>query len=476
MPEHVAAEVPLRARSLERYAQVVGREQYAKLERALERARRLLGGRTLWHVNSTARGGGVAEMLQSIVPYFRGASVDSRWAVIEGDPEFFAVTKRIHNNLHGELGDAGELGEQERQTYERVLDANAEGLTSMMRAGDIAILHDPQTAGLSRRLRAAGVPVMWRCHVGLDTPNPLARRAWDFLRPFVVDAGLYLFSRRAFSWEGLAEDRIRVVPPAIDAFSPKNQEFEPEVVDAILATAGILDVAAPTEPEFQRDDQTRGRVKHPARFFDEGSPIPPVSLVTQVSRWDRLKDPFGVVEGFARYIASRCDSHLIVAGPAVEDVTDDPEGAGVLEEVRELRQGLPEEVRARVHLVELPMEDREENAAIVNALQRRSHVIVQKSIAEGFGLTVSEAMWKRRSLVASGIGGIQDQVIDGESGILIRNPTDLLEFGDATVRLLGDGGLATRLADGGRERVREHFLEVRHLIQHVHLIEELAPF
>jgi trehalose synthase len=152
----------------------------------MSRARELFEGRVFWHVNSTARGGGVAEMLQSLVSYFRGAGVDCRWVVIEGNERFFRVTKRVHNNLHGELGDGGGLGAAERQPYEATLESSAQDLVSLLRPGDVVFLHDPQTAGLAKRVRETGAAVVWRCHVGLDTPNDLARRAWDFLRAYVT--------------------------------------------------------------------------------------------------------------------------------------------------------------------------------------------------------------------------------------------------------------------------------------------------
>jgi trehalose synthase len=424
-------------------------------------------------VNSTARGGGVAEMLQSLLPYARGAGADLRWEVIRCDEEFFRITKRIHNHLHGAAGDGGELGTSERESYERTLAANAAELTELVRPGDVVYLHDPQTAGLIPAMRTASAKVVWRCHVGLDTPNDLARRAWDFLRPYVERADAYVFSRRGFVWEGLDEKRLWIVAPSIDAFSAKNQELDADNVRAILTTIGLRADAAPlTAPTFYRHDGTPGRVDRRAELEQSESLPDDVPVVAQVSRWDRLKDPLGVLRGFAEHPPDRA-SHLVLAGPATAAVSDDPEGAEVLAEVRAAREELPGEARSRIHLASLPMDDLEENAAMVNALQRRADVVVQKSLAEGFGLTVAEAMWKSRPVVASRIGGIQDQIVDGESGLLIDDPGDLEEFGRAVASLIEDPKRARAIGGAARERVRDGFLGTRPLVEYVRLLAGL---
>ena len=461
-------QVPVAPAPPERFRALIG-DEYRSVEQAIERARRLLTGRVVWHVNSTARGGGVAEMLQSLLAYARGAGVDVRWATITGDDEFFRVTKRIHNNLHGAPGDGGDLGERERAIYEDALTRNAGELAGLVRAGDIVYLHDPQTAGLTRALQPLGVRVVWRCHVGLDRPNELARAAWEFMRPYVQEADACVFSRRAFAWDGLDEDRLWLVAPSIDAFSAKNQEIEPEAVRAILGRAGLAEDGGEA-PVFRREDGTRGRVDRPAELDQEG-PIPAdAPLVAQVSRWDRLKDPAGVLRAFARH-CRHPDAHLLLAGPSVAEVTDDPEGAEVLGEIRAQRRALDPNCMSRVHLACLPMDDVEENAVIVNAVQRRADVVVQKSLAEGFGLTVAEAMWKARPVVASRIGGIQDQIVDGESGLLLDDPTDPAAAATAIDGLLDDPHRAREMGVAARERVRGSFLGTRHLVQYMQLIE-----
>ena len=466
----VLNQVPVAPASPERFRDLLGSD-YSQVEEAIAAAGRLLSGRVIWHVNSTARGGGVAEMLQSLLAYARGAGVDARWLTIGGDEDFFRITKRIHNNLHGASGDGGELGKSEREIYERNLIGSVSELSRLVREGDLVYLHDPQTAGIVPHISARGVSVVWRCHVGLDHPNDQARVAWSFLLPYVREADACVFSRKAFVWEGLDEAKLWLVAPSIDAFSPKNQDLDPDAVRAIVARIGLTEDGGPA-PVFTRHDGSRARVDRPADLDQEG-PVPmEAPLVVQVSRWDRLKDPIGVLHSFAEHCGHR-DAHLLLAGPSVAEVADDPEGAEVLAEVRDVRQRLPADVRARAHLASLPMDDIEENAAMVNAIQRRANVVVQKSLAEGFGLTVSEAMWKARPVVASRIGGIQDQIVDGESGLLIDDPTDLEATGAAIDALLGDPARADAIGAAARERVRESFLGTRHLIQYMGLIERL---
>ena len=452
----------------ERFRSLLG-PAYEEVEAGIAQGRQLFAGRAVWHLNSTARGGGVVELLTSLLAYARGAGVDTRWAVIEAGPGFFEITKRLHNNLHGYPGDGGPLGETEREVYERALNANARELAGRVREGDVVFCHDPQTAGLVDPLLETGAVVVWRCHVGLDLPNDLARQAWDFLRPYVDDAHAYVFSRREFAWEGLPEDKTWIVPPSIDAFSPKNHDMDPPTVAAILHAAGLGAGDSDAAPVFVREDGTPGRVERRAEVEQEG-PLPEgVAVVTQVSRWDRLKDPAGVLRGFSEHLAGQ-EAHLLLAGPATEAVADDPEGADVLAEIRSMRAALPAELRARTHLACLPMDDAEENAAIVNAVQRRADVVVQKSLAEGFGLTVAEAMWKERPVVATRAGGIQDQIVDGESGLLLDDPRDLPSFGVAVRSLVENRRRAREIGVAARRRVRDRFLGTRHLIQYLDLL------
>jgi trehalose synthase len=464
-------EVPVASLSPERFESLLG-DGYEEVDEAIDASRRLLRGRVVWHVNSTARGGGVAELLQSLLAYARGAGVDVRWLTVAGNPDFFRVTKRIHNHLHESEGDGGPLGPAEREVYDAALVEAAAELVELVHPGDVVYIHDPQPAGLVPHVVAADVKVIWRCHIGVDSPGELARAAWDFMRPYVMDADSYVFSRERFVWEGLDEDRISIIPPSIDAFSPKNQDLDPGAVRAILAAIGLQAAEDPDHALFRRFDGSEARVGRPADLIQDGTVPDDAPLVSQISRWDRLKDPVGVLRSFAEY-ADADGAHLTLAGPSVAGVSDDPEGAEVLSEVTARRQELPAEKRARVHLASLPMDDVEENAAMVNAIQRRSDVIVQKSLAEGFGLTVAEAMWKARPMVASRVGGIQDQIEDGVSGVLIDDPTDLEAVARAVDGFISDPARAAEVGKAARQRVLEHYLGTQSLVRYMHLLERL---
>lgn len=422
-----------------------------------------LGDRRIVNVNSTATGGGVAEMLATLIGYVRGAGIEAEWLVIQGQAEFFTVTKRIHNGLYGSPGDGGDLGPRERATYERTTAVNTARICREVEPGDVVIVHDPQPAGLIAPLIEHGSHVVWRCHVGYDGANEWTERAWAFLRPYVERAHAHVFSRESFAPAWIDRARIRAIPPSIDPFTPKNAELEPSEVVDLLNAAGLL--AAP-------DAQSNPRVKRVAEVVREGgAPAAAVPLVVQVSRWDRMKDMAGVLQGFVDHV--RGPAHLVLAGPAVDGVDDDPEGEEVWKETCASWSSLTTASRSRVHLAAIPMDDPVENALVVNALQRHGAVVVQKSLAEGFGLTVAEAMWKSRPVVASAVGGIVDQVVDGETGLLIEDPQDLASFGAAVVHLLDDPAEAARLARNARGHVVKHFLGDRHLLQYAELLSRL---
>jgi trehalose synthase len=466
-------EVEISPMSPARYESVLSSEGFAAFQEGVEQARTLLAGRVVWNVNSTRHGGGVAELLNSLVAYTRGAGVDSRWAVLEGTPEFFVVTKRIHNRLHGEHGDGRPLDDEARAVYERVIEANLPALTNRVRPGDVVIVHDPQPAGLIAGLRRIGAAVIWRCHVGLDEPNELAREAWEFLLRYVADADAYVFSRESFAWDGLDRERIFVIAPSIDVFSPKNEELDQRTVLAVLRACGVLSDHDGEPCTFIRHDGTPGRVDRRAAVIESQPLTAEAPLVVQVSRWDALKDPLGVVRGFVEHVSASTGAHLVYAGPAASSVDDDPEGARVLEQVVELRESLSEEQRARIHLASLPMDDPDENAIIINALQRHATVITQKSLAEGFGLTVAEAMWKARPVVASAIGGIRSQITDGATGVLLEDPHDLKTFGERVSALLEQPARARRMGELAQERVRDEFTSPRSLLDYLHVIQSV---
>ena len=292
------------ALSPDRFAEVLDEAGYAWLQGLIERATPVLHGRVIWNVNSTARGGGVVELLRSLLGYARGVGVDARWMVIRGDEEFFRVTKRLHNHLHGYDGDGGALDDEERAAYEATLAPNADGLAQLVEPRDIVVLHDPQTAGLVDAVKATGAHVIWRAHIGRDHANRVAREAWDFLRGYVLGADAFVFSRDAFVWTGLPRGKVSIIPPSIDAFSPKNEPLSLDQVLGILRAAGLIGEGG-GDPTFVRSDGSPGRVGRVAEIVEDQTPRPDDPMVLQLSRWDRLKDPLGVLRAFEKHVAGR---------------------------------------------------------------------------------------------------------------------------------------------------------------------------
>ena len=470
-------QVRVGAKPVELLRPLVGEDRIRETYRVAEEMRRRMEGRVFWNVNSTESGGGVAEMLRSLLGHVQALGIDTRWLVIEGTSEFFRITKRLHHALHGSKGDGSQLGERERAVYDRVLQANAEELLGLIRPRDFVFLHDPQTAGLVPHLVRSGAIVIWRCHVGGDKPDGEVGLGWSFLAPYLEDVAATVFSRNHYIPDCCDHGRSVVIPPSIDAFSAKNQELDDATVRAILVHTGLVE-GPPGEgsPTFRREDGSPGRVQRHADVLRLGrAPSWETPLVVQVSRWDRLKDPTGVMQGFAQLVdgAAPAGAELVLAGPNAKAIADDPEQAAVLDEVMAAWRRLPRSDRNRVHLASLPMADVEENAAIVNALQRHAAIVVQKSLHEGFGLTVTEAMWKGRPIVASAVGGIQDQIADGVHGLLLQDPLDTRALGTALGRILQDSDYAARLGTNARCRVRDEFLVVRHLIQYAELMERI---
>jgi trehalose synthase len=465
-------EVHIAPLPLERLQPVAVTDGLARLQADLRLAKPRLAGRRIWFVNSTAIGGGVAEMIRSLAPYGLGAGLDMRWLVICGPPPFFAVTKELHNQVHGHA--RRRLDEGARAIYESTLAENAAGLVRRITRGDVVILHDPQTAALVEPLQDAGAIVIWRSHIGTDSITPVSRRAWEWLLPYVVDADAFVFSRDQFVPAGLSGGRVHLIAPSIDPTSTKNGFMPPTSVEAILEHVGIVRAKDQRSmlPHFVRRDGVSQVVKRRAEVLRNGSAprLEVDPLVLHLSRWDRLKDPVGVMRGFAKHVLSDVDAYLVMAGPAPRAVADDPEAGEVFEEVVGVWRSLPYRRRSRIQLTLLPNDDLDENAAIVNALQRASSVLVKKSLEEGFGLGVAEAMWKRLPVVASRVGGIQEQIEHRRSGLLIDDPRDLKAFGAAVSETLCDRDEASRLGAFAQRRVRERFVHDRHLAEWVELL------
>ena len=432
--------------------------------------RTLFSGRTVWQISSTARGGGVAEMQRALLPYWRGDGIDTRWLVLEAPHPYFRFTKRLHNLLHGVSQRVPGL--RDAEMFERVARAAAAGVLEMIRPGDVVVLHDPQTAGLVTACRKAGAVVVWRCHVGADRPSAESEAAWAFLLPRVAAADRFIFTRRAYVPETIDPDRVRLLAPAIDSCSPKNQPLEPSVGAAVLATVGLAGADGPARPvRVPVAEDHSVTVGRECQVLREGPPprLGEERLVVSLTRWDRLKDPIGVMTTFVDGVHDP-DARLVLAGPAVTAISDDPEGAEVLAEVRAAWSRLEKPERRRVMIAALPMEDLDENALIVNALQRQAAVVVKKSIQEGFGLGVTEAMWKSKPVVATRVGGHQDQIEDGNTGFLVD---DSAAFARTIARALRDSANALTVGLAARAHVRDHYLADLHFEGWVSVLSEV---
>lgn len=381
---------------LDDYIPIVGRSVIEDLRLLAER----LSGRRVQHVNSTAVGGGVAEILNRMVPLCNELGVDSRWDVITGGDRFFGVTKKFHNALHGK---PESLTREDFEVFVENGRINAERMTT---DADIVFIHDPQPVTLIEK--KSGNRWIWRCHV--DVSDPL-QEVWRFLADYVVRYDAAVFSAPGFSRD--LPMRQALISPSIDPLSDKNRDIGPEVIDAVMNKYAI-----------PRDKP----------------------IVTQVSRFDRLKDPVGVLEAY-RIAKKNVDCRLVLAGGTA---SDDPEGAEVYQEVMEKAAGDPD-----VHILLMSQNDLE-----INALQRASDVIVQKSLKEGFGLTVTEALWKAKPVLASAVGGIPLQIRHKYSGLLCHS-VEGAAF--SLKQLLNSPEYAKKLGENGREHVRNNFLLTRHL-------------
>jgi trehalose synthase len=364
-----------------------------------------LSGKVIQNINSTFSGGGVAEILSRMIPLLGQLGVDARWDVIEGSEQFFQVTKKFHNALHGR---------RERITKEDLAlfqETTRSNIKRLPLEGDIIFVHDPQPVGLITKKQKLSNKWVWRCHIDLSHPN---KKVWDFLKPFVTKYDATVFSAPAFSCK--LPIRQFLISPSIDPLSDKNRELDQETIDSVLAKYSV----------------------------PQDKPI-----ITQISRFDYLKDPLGVIQAF-ELVRKSVDCCLVFAGGAA---SDDPESDKVLAEVRQRAGDNPD-----IHILPIPPDDGSD--IDINALQRAATIIVQKSHREGFGLTVTEALWKAKPVVASAVGGISLQIENKFSGLLTYE-TEGTAY--AIRQLLANPDYAHWLGENGREHVRYNFLVTRHL-------------
>ena len=349
---------------------------------------------------------------------------------------------------------------------------NASAIVPLVSPGDVVVVHDPQPLGLVPLLRSAGATVIWTCHVGIDQRSDVVLSAVEFLRADADAADAATFTRPAYVWTELDHELVRIIPPCIDALSPKNVPLDPEQRDAILAAAGLIGSAGRAgRPTFTRVDGNRRRSRVPPGSPRTVSVPADAPLVVQVSRWDALKDPLGVARAFADE-PGLDGAHLILAGPAPSSVADDPEAQQVRRDVGRFRTSLAREDRRRVHLADLPTDDVEENGVIVNALQRRATWLSEEP---GRGIRAHRDRGDVEGTTGGGGTGrgIQDQIDDGVNGVLI-DLRDLTAFGNGVKRLLDDAALADRLGTAARRRVWERYLVPDDLGAYLELIAELS--
>jgi trehalose synthase len=390
----------LQSRSrLHDYEPIVGRSSLEELDTLAGK----LSGKIIQIINSTFIGGGVAEILEHMVPLLNQLGVDARWDVINGSEEFFEVTKKFHNALHGKWE---KISPEDFALFSEVTKRNLE---AMKFYGDYFFVHDPQPVALIAKKKEIGKKWVWRCHIDVSNPN---RKVWKFLRDFVADYNAAIFSSPSFAQK--LPIRQFLVTPSIDPLSDKNKELDSASIDSVLKKYGLT------------------------------SDKP---MIVQISRFDRLKDPLGVIEAFD-IVRKNIDCQLVLAGGTA---TDDPESGDVLEEVRQRAENNPD-----IHVLLLPPESDIE----INALQRAATIIIQKSLKEGFGLTISEALWKAKPVVASAVGGIPLQVRNKLTGLLCYTVEgaayDLKQ-------LLSNPEYAKWLGQNGREHVKHNFLVTSHL-------------
>lgn len=381
---------------IEEYLPIVGESVIADLRLISQR----LKGNVVQHINSTYSGGGVAEILNRMIPLFRELGVDAKWDVISGNEKFYGVTKKFHNMLHGKTDSIS------KEEFDIFLETGEKNKSELPIYGDVVFVHDPQPITLVENRK--GNRWIWRCHIDVSDPD---QRVWKFLLPYVNKYDASIFTAAGFSQ--LLKIRQFLIQPSIDPLSDKNKDIPDDYIESVMKKYDI----------------------------DMQKPI-----ITQISRFDRLKDPAGVIQAF-KLVKKYVNCQLILAGGGADD---DPEGMEVFKEVQE-RASEDKDIR----ILMLPQNDLE-----INALQRASSVIMQKSLKEGFGLTVTEALWKAKPVVASYVGGIPLQITNKYSGLLCHNIEGAAFY---LKQLLNNPEYGQRLGKNGKEHVRGNFLITRHL-------------
>ncbi|MFC1650031.1 glycosyltransferase [Candidatus Latescibacterota bacterium] len=398
---------------LEDYREIIGDEKFYSIYSKM----RKLYGKSIVNINSTYIGGGVAEILSSLVPLQNDIGLESGWRTIHGNPDYYGVTKKFHNALQGEKINFSDMKKnlyvQTNEIFSRY---------THIKSHDFMIIHDPQPLPLIQFYNKRQ-PWIWRCHIDISAPD---KDLWNYLKKFILKYDKVIVSSKKYMSKDIPLD-YKIITPGIDPLTPKNKPIPDSVVEKYIKKYGV-----PNDKP----------------------------LITQISRFDKWKDPVGVVEVFKR-VREKIDCRLVLCGNMA---TDDPEGFTIFEQIKEQAK---EMIKSKdVILITA------ENNILVNALQRKSKVIIQKSIREGFGLTVTEALWKETPVVTTKVGGIPLQVNDGENGFLLE-PDDVDGFAEKVIELLEKPKLAAEMGKAGKEIVREKFLVTRILTDYLDLLNEL---
>ncbi len=450
-----------------------------------------LEGRRVWMINSTEYGGGVAEMLPRQLGILQQLGVNVSWGVVCPPPDraesFFRLTKRLHNLFHG-AGDP-ELDDSAKELYFSVSSVLAGELDELVRPGDIVVIHDPQPMGAGHLLsERSDVRLVWRCHIGLDRRLPETRAAWRFVQPYADGYVRTVFSMPEYIPSYLVH-RSQVITPAIDPLSHKNRTLSPHKLMGILCNAGLAVAQHPliTEPFKHR----AARLTGDGDFVDAGT-VEDVGFMfrpvfAQISRWDRLKGFEPLLDAFVRFKACRHEAkmsarakwrcqfaRLVLAGPDPTAVADDPEAVEVLRGIRERYRQLPEELKRDIAVISLPMKSRKQNALIVNAMQTTATVAVQNSLQEGFGLTATEAMWKRVPVIGSKACGLRHQIRDGCDGWLVDSPEEPDCVAEALRLAMRSAKEGEQLGRNAQRRVWDEYLIFDQLARWLRLLARVV--
>jgi trehalose synthase len=445
-----------------------------------------MGRRKIWMINSTSIGGGVAEMMPRTISFFRQLGIEADWIVASTNKkEFFSLTKKIHNLVHGHGNPS--FTSEEKKIYEEVNKKNAEELSMLVKPHDIVVIHDPQPMGMAKHLAEKNVSLVWRCHIGNDDHLPQTEAAWEFLKPYAEIFKLSVFSATEYI-PGYLSGKAVVIYPSIDPLDHKNRELSFHKIIGILSNAGLIANYNPLTPAFSEGAkrlQPDGSFQSPLFPSDPG--IIFRSAIVQISRWDRLKGFAPLLNGFRelkkniskyggdtpRNLRRIKLSNLILAGPDPDFVEDDPEGREVLNGISEIYMKLDAEIQRHVVVLILPMSSRKYNGLIVNALQRIATIVVQNSIKEGFGLTVTEALWKSKTVLGTNACGIRQQIRDGIDGKLIKNPEDPAEIAAMLAFILNSPKERDVWSHSGQKKVIENFLIFTQIRKWIKLFADL---